>query len=511
MDQKAVRDFLADPATHGGPASVIETHASIIFLVPDRAYKMKKAVTYPYLNYGSLEKRRHFCAEEVRINRRTASDLYLDPLPVTLSQGSLAIGGDGEPVEWLVPMRRFDNELLFDRLAERGELTPKLCRDVADAIFDFHEAAEVVPEHHAVDELSHVCATIVAELRRHGRARFTSEHIDELEADWNRLLSANRNLLTERVHEGHCRRLHGDLHLRNIVLWKGRPTLFDAIEFDPAIAEIDTLYDVAFLLMDLLHRERKREANAILNRYLQRGGDYGSLPLLPLFLSLRAAIRAHTTASAATDAAHNAEAREYLVLARLVLEAPEPYAIAIGGASGTGKSTTAALVAPGIGGASGAVIIRSDVIRKRLHGKAPEEKLPESAYSARTSAQVFKVLAKETGRIIDAGQSVVLDAVFGSPANYHDVEGVLRSRGVILQGFWLDAPPSVLRKRVHARRNDASDADEAVLEQQLPHLQPPAHWVLVDAGGTPEQTAQRLLDRVACSAGPSPIHRSPAP
>jgi len=426
----------------------------------------------------------------VRINRRTAPDLHLDPVAVTREPDGLAIGEAGEPVEWLVPMRLFDNDLLLDRIAAREPLSDLLCREAADSIYTFHNAAEPVRERDAAAKVQHVAETIIAEHQRH---RFPRDRIDDLASAWRRMLTANADLLGTRSREGFLRHLHGDLHLRNIVLWQGRPTLFDAIEFDPAIAEIDTLYDLAFLLMDLLHRDQKRAANAVLNRYLQRSGDHVGLPLLPLYLSMRAGIRAHTTASGARSEADRAEAMAYVDLALAVLDLPEPRALAIGGASGTGKSTTAALTAPHIGGAAGAVIIRSDVIRKSLHGKAPEEKLPQSAYTAENSRRVFETPADEAGRTLAAGQSVIVDAVFGGTADTRPLKDILRSLGLRLEGFWLDAPAAVLHPWVRSRTNDASDADEAVLERQLANLQRPAGWRVVDASGTPQDTADNLM------------------
>jgi len=504
LDQSVVRRFLSDPATHSGPVEVIETHASVIFLAGDTAWKMKKAVTYPYLDYGTLDRRKQFCAEEVRINRRTAPDLYLDPVPVTETAGELVIGGDGKPVEWLVPMRRFDNDLLLDRMAERDELSPALCRDIADAIHAFHVAAEPERTGDAAAALQAISSDIISELRRHGGAVFEPPVVDELEREWRALLTRTDGLIRERQRNGLVRHLHGDLHLRNIVLWQGRPTLFDAIEFDPAIATIDTLYDLAFLLMDLLHRDRKDEANAIMNRYLQRCGDYEGLALLSLFLSLRAAIRAHTGASGATDDAQRREAAAYLDLARSVLKASDPVAIAIGGPSGSGKSTTAALIAPEIGGAAGAVIIRSDVVRKRLHGVAPEEKLNPGAYTAAKSRRVFETLAAEAETILKAGQSVIIDAVFGGDQNLAPFEAGLRQLGIGMTGYWLDAPADALRQRVAARRNDASDADVTVLGRQLGSVQCPAGWQVVDASGSPEESASNLRRALLRPAAPPP-------
>ena len=495
--QDEVRRFLADPSAHeGGEVDVIETHASVIFLTPGIALKMKKAIRYPYLDYSTLEKRRGFCEAEVEINRRTAPALYLGAVAVTRdADGKLAVDGGGEPVEWLVRMKRFDNDGLLDRVARRDGLSPRLCRDVADVIFDFHRETEAKPERDAAGDMAQVAEGNADEMRRHGGAVFDQDRVEALARRTGALIEEGRALLERRAADGRVRHVHGDLHLRNIVMLDGRPTPFDAIEFDPAICEIDVLYDLAFLLMDLLHRDHRVEANRILNRYLARGGDYGGVKLLPLFLSLRAGIRAHTTASAASspdDREKIAEARAYLDLALDVLDSGAPLAVAVGGPSGSGKSTAAALLAPRLGGAAGAIHLRSDVVRKRLMGNRPEEKLPEEAYAPEVSRRVFATLAEEAGTVTAAGQSVVVDAVFGRASNVEPLKRAVAANGIRLSGFWLDADPEILRSRVGERTDDASDADKSVLEKQLGRLDCPAGWRTIDAGGAAEVTVEAI-------------------
>lgn len=501
--QDEARRLLADPASHGGSeVEVVETHANLIFLGPELAFKMKKAVRYPYLDYGTLDRRRRFCEAEVEINRRTAPEIYLDAVPVTRESGeTLALDGAGEPVEWVVRMKRFDDDMLLDRLARRGELTARICRDAADVIFDFHERCGQRTGRDAAADMIAVADGNFAELRRHGAPVFDVGAVDQLAERTRQAIEAGQDLLRRRAAGGAVRHVHGDLHLRNIVLLDRRPTLFDAIEFDPALSDIDVLYDLAFLLMDLLHRDLGRAANLVMNRYLARGGDYRGVRLLPLYLSLRAGIRAHTSASAAAglgDREKTTQARAYLDLALKMLEPDRPRAVAIGGASGTGKSTAAAMLAPALGPAAGAAHLRSDVIRKRLKGRRPEERLGESAYSSAVSRRVFHTLAEEARTVIDAGRPVVVDAVFGHAKNIDPLHKALDAAGVTLEGFWLDADPAILRQRVGGRHDDASDADERVLAKQLGNLERPADWRLVDASGSPEETV--ALIRAALAA-----------
>ncbi|WP_416896950.1 MAG: AAA family ATPase [Minwuia sp.] len=491
--QREIVEFLSDPATHdGAEVCTIETHASRIFLAGNMAYKLKKAVTYPYLDYGDAGKRRHFCEEEIRINRRTAPALYNDLLAVTREADSrLALGGEGEAIDWLVPMRRFDNDCLLDRIAGRGEMDDLLCRDVADAIFAFHGAEPAVVQDEPVAAVRRTATGISEELRRHGADVFDMDLASRVTAAWDSLLKRHDGLIEARARGGNVRHLHGDLHLRNIVVIEGRPTLFDAIEFDPEIAEIDTLYDLAFLIMDLLHRDHRDNANRVLNRYLGLSEDYEGLPLLALFVSLRAGIRAHTTASQSGEE-NRREARAYLELADAVLAPARPRLICVGGASGSGKSTAAAAVAPDLGGPAGAIILRSDVVRKRIYGMHPEEPLPEKAYRSEVSEKVFNRLATMSSAVIDAGLPVIADAVFGSEKNAAPFRELARKSGIPLEGFWLTAPEEVLLRRVRSRTNDASDADETVLRRQLRGVNSPAGWASVDASGSPEDSARGL-------------------
>jgi predicted kinase len=286
------------------------------------------------------------------------------------------------------------------------------------------------------------------------------------------------------------RRGHGDLHLRNVCLFEGRPILFDCLEFSDELASVDVLYDLAFLLMDLEHRGLSDFANLVLNRYLDLTGEDDGLAALPLFLSLRAAIRAHVTASAMERAAQPAakpgmaaEARSYLDLSALSLRSGSPRLVAIGGLSGTGKSTLAAGLAPFLG----ARVLRSDVIRKRLFEVVPEIQLPASAYTSQVSRRVYRTLRRKAAEVLDAGYSVIVDAVSLKPEERRSFQAVAEAAGVPFAGFWLAASPKTMDRRLRARRHDASDASPEVLAQQLGHDPGPIDWVRIDTGFGPEK------------------------
>ncbi|MBC7160078.1 MAG: AAA family ATPase, partial [Porphyrobacter sp.] len=307
-------------------------------------------------------------------------------------------------------------------------------------------------------------------------------------------------VLDRRAREGHVRHCHGDLHLGNICLWRGQPTLFDCLEFDPELATIDVLHDLAFLLMDLWQRGYRDEAALLFNRYLDRTNEEDGLAAVPLFLSLRAAVRAHVEASAArarqgADRSRAvAAAGAYLTAALAFLERQEARLVAVGGLSGTGKSTLAAALAARIGGAPGARWLRSDVLRKRLHGVAPESRLPPAAYAAQESAAVYADLAAAARGTLQAGRSVIVDAVFARQNEREAVAAMAREAGVGFTGLWLEAAPDLLRERVAARRDDASDADLAVLERQLGYdLGDLAGWQRVPAAGPPAEVLAAAL------------------
>ena len=511
QDQSAVVAFLEDPLTHGGATSErIDTHAAMVFLAGDLAYKLKRAVWFPFLDFSTLDRRRAACDAEVRLNRRTAPEFYLGCRPVTRqANGTLALDGDGEAVEWLVVMRRFDQDLLFDRMAERGDLIPSHMIDLADEIAAFHAAAESRPDRGGSEALRWIIDDDIEELAAMPEA-FGATGVEALHHLSDEALRRCAALLDARRAAGFVRHCHGDLHLRNIFLWEGRPTLFDCLEFNETLACTDVLYDLAFLLMDLEHRGRRDFANLTFNRYLQRTADLGGLPAVPLFLSCRAAIRAKVEASGASyqqDEAKaetmRASAREYLKLATGFLTPHAPRLIAIGGESGCGKSTVASLAAPYLGDAPGALIVRSDVTRKNLFGCRLEEPLPPEAYSREATNQTYGAVARAAKAGLAAGMTVIADAVYADPAERDALETVARDAGVPFRGIWLDAPLNLRIERVAARTHDASDATAGFLRKHPRREKGAMGWSRIDASGAPETVAAAVLESLEAAAAPA--------
>ena len=429
-------------------------------------------------------------------------------IPVTReSNGSLALGGDGAPVDWVLAMARFDQTALLDQLAERGQLPLSTMEALAQTIATFHSAADRRPDFGGADAMRRVVEGNAAGFLGEGRGILDADLCRRVTEASLEPIERHRALLDSRREAGFVRQCHGDLHLRNIVLLDGVPTLFDGIEFNDDIACVDVLYDLAFLLMDLWHRELPRHANAVCNGYLAQTDDLEGLPLLPLFLSCRAAIRAKTSVTQAALAG-NAEgrarlaeiARQYLGLADELSRPVPPRLVAVGGLSGSGKSTVAHALAPGIPPAPGAVVLRSDEIRKRLCGVQALTRLGTAGYTPEMSRRVYGALADYAARILRQGHSVVIDAVFLDLSDRHAIEGLARATGVPFAGIWLEAPAEVLVRRVANRQGDPSDADADVVRDQLQRDPGPIGWARVPAAGetdTVVAAAAGLLPKTA--------------
>jgi len=501
-DQSAVIDFLALPSTHGGAkVERLDTHSAIVFLAGDRAYKLKRAVRFDYLDFSTAEKRRASCEGEVRLNRRMAPTIYRGVVAVTRApDGAFELGGTGTIADWLVEMKRFPQEALLDRLAASGDLALELMPPLADAIAIFHAGAERRTDHGGKAGMQWVVDGNAGGFLEYGAACLERSACDRVIGDTCHELERQAALLDARRRSGFVRQCHGDLHLRNIVLLDGRPALFDGVEFNDEIGCTDVYYDLAFLLMDLWRRQLPRHANVVMNRYLSDTGDADGLSLLPLFLSCRAAVRAKTSATAAQLQSDDGQrkdlqslARQYLGMAGELLRPPRPSLIAIGGFSGSGKSTLAVNLAPQVGAVPGAVVLRSDELRKRLSGVSPLDRLDARGYSPLLNERVYTGLADSAARILRSGHSAIVDAVFARAADRRVIERVATLASVSFAGLWLDAPESTLVARAERRRNDPSDADAAVIRTQLSQETGRIDWQRIDASGAAAAVAESGL------------------
>ena len=509
-DQSAVFDFLADPETHGirdKPAR-IDTHGAAIFLAGDNVYKVKRAVKFPFMDFSTRELRRMACEAEVEVNRASAPSIYLGTLPVTHADGGLALGGEGDVVEWVIHMHRFDETKTLDHVAEKDGLPPPLLAKLVKAIIASHQRAPLRDGLSATQSLKSYLAQSDAAFKESAEL-FPAERVEALTRRSNELLSQCWDLLVKRGEQGYVRRCHGDLHLRNLVLLDGEPTLFDAVEFSDEIATCDVLYDLAYLLMDLWERGFRQEANLVLNRYLW-GSDavqIVGLAALPIFLSIRAAIRSKVIAAAlphlsGSEREHMAaEAQQYFRAAERFLELKKPCLVAIGGLSGSGKTTLASAIAAFIGTAPGAVHLRSDIERKLIAGVEETFRLQASAYTPQSTEEVYASIRRKAGLVLATGASAIIDAVHAYPPERERAEKVAVDSGVPFFGIWLDAPKKVLMERVRTRMGDASDAMEHVVEHQLGYRLGEIKWQRIDATSSLGKRRDQALYVVLGEAG----------
>ncbi|MDO9248406.1 MAG: AAA family ATPase [Phenylobacterium sp.] len=475
----------------------IETACARVYLAGELAFKVKRRVELGYLDYSTLDLRHWALERELSFNRAAASDIYRAVRRVTRApDGGLELDGAGETVEFALEMRRFDEHavLAAQPWAVDGPLADALGRTVAG----FHADAPIRPNGGGGKALKYTIDSN-AQLLRGLAARLGAERVEQAaaatDAEYHRL----EPLLDARRAAGFGRHCHGDLHLGNILLEDGRPILFDCIEFNDVLSEIDVQYDLAFLLMDLQFRRRSDAAVRALSAYFDQAarswGDElrAGMAALPLMLSVRAAVRAHVCAYSGDDAG----AVAYLDAAIAHLTPVAPSLAAVGGLSGAGKSTFARLIAPGLGASPGAVVLRTDEIRKRLLGVAPDARLSSAVYSPAFYQDVYDTVFADARALLAAGRAVVLDATFIQPELRARAQALAAELGVAFHGVWLEAAPDILATRIDGRSGDASDATRATLQMQLDRDIGEVTWTHVDASGPAADSAEAWSIRYA--------------
>jgi aminoglycoside phosphotransferase family enzyme/predicted kinase len=488
-DQTAVLTFLG---SRDKGVKRIDTHASIVFLEPDRVLKIKRAIRLPFLDYSTLAKRKRACEAELAVNKRHAPNLYRRVVPITRDGDAIDIDGRGAPVEWAVEMARFDENQTLDHVSATGNITPELADQLADMMLASHQDAEVS---NGSEWLASISAIIDRNTQKFRSQRtLASDAIERLHLLSHQQHTKHRDLLQQRAISELVRHCHGDAHLGNIVLIEAKPVLFDAIEFDPVIATVDVLYDLAFPIMDLVHFDQRGPANRLFNRYLQQTwrDNRPALRLLPLFQSIRAAVRSHvlfTKHEQSTDDDSSAvKAKAYFDLALRLIAPAAPSFVAVGGRSGTGKTVLSRSLAGLIEPSPGAVLLRSDVMRKELFGVGEFAPLPQSTYAPDVSKRVYQIMISRAQEILDQGLSVVLDAAFLRESERDAVSRAAHEIGARFHPIFLTADPAIRLSRVSTRKHDASDATSDVATRQEDMDIGQLTWPTVDASGSPELT-----------------------
>ncbi|SCA56934.1 conserved hypothetical protein [Candidatus Terasakiella magnetica] len=510
MQQSEVIEFLSKPETYGLPEGErverFDTHISIVFLAGPYAYKLKRAIALPFVDFSTLEDREKYCRLELEINKKRAENLYVDVIPVCFDQ-VLSLDTNGSAVDWLVKMKRFDQDQLFDFLCEKGSLSAADMEALTDHIVSCYEQAEVNQEYGGASGIKRAFEGHYQAFESCPEGVLPLDEITALKEKVAAEIKQHEAQLEDRCKTGYVRKCHGDLHLRNICYFQDQITLFDAIEFEPDYEIIDVLYDLAFLLMDLCHRGRLDLANVVMNRYMGLTGDVSGLNLLGLFLSSRAIIRTHVNAVASQNQASpearnywEEDARHYLDEAQGYLEkGQKPALIAIGGLSGTGKSRLAMGLAPELGQKPGAYIARTDMIRKRIMRVKPHEKLSEYGYRESVTKHTYNTLYVEAQFALHSGYCVIVDGVFAKEEERTKLAEIAQAMEVPFAGFWLEAPQEVLEKRVAARENDASDADVEIVKMQAGYELGEMTWQKLDATLTGDELiekAQKYLTKI---------------
>jgi aminoglycoside phosphotransferase family enzyme/predicted kinase len=460
----------------------IETHISHVMLAGDYAYKLKKPLNLGFLDFSTLERRKFCCEEEIRLNGRLAPHIYLEVVAISGTPDSPRVGGEGEALEYAVKMRRFEQ----DRLLTRLPVTLEIADRIAERVAEFHDAIPSAP----VESPYGTAAAVLRPMDENFsqiRARLKDEAaLARLEpiANWTHdRHAALLGILETRKHEGHIRECHGDMHRGNIALVDDELVIFDGIEFNPGLRWIDTMSELAFLVMDLEEAGESAQARRLLNRYLEISGDYEGLRLLDLYKVYRAMVRAKVTAirlgqsdvepeEAAQD---QAELRRYLVLAERYTRERSRRVYLTHGVAGSGKSRLAAILRDHLP----LVHIRSDLERKRLFGLPADARTGSAReagiYTEEASDRTYRRLRELAAMILDAGYSPLVDATFLRESRRRDFIALAEEKGCPVTILVPQAPEAVLRRRVverEAEGRDASEAGVAVLETQLACRQP---------------------------------------
>jgi hypothetical protein len=461
------------------PIQLIQTHISYVLLTGEYAYKVKKPMNFGFLNYSTLEARKHFCQEELRLNQRGAAELYLEVLPITEDEQQYHLGGTGEPVEYVLKMRQFPQDMLLINMFSQGKVDEKLMVELGRVVAQYHAKAAINDYIRSFGEVAQIRQAFdenYEQTKKYiGKAQ-TQNQFDETKAYTDNFFAERESLFKNRMTGDFIRECHGDLYMQNICLWHDKILLFDCIEFNEPFRFVDVMYDVAFAVMDFEARGGKDLGNVFLNTYLEQTGDWEGLQVFPLYLSRQAYVRAKVNSFLLDDPGVPAAVKEesaktaanYYRQAWEYTKPRQGKLILMSGLSGAGKSTVAKQLARQIG----AIHVRSDAVRKHLAGIPLEQKGGDEFYTAEWHQKTYQRLLDLGLLLATEGFTVILDAKYDRTSFRGEAIAQTKSRQIPLQIFHCTAPVEVLRQRLQQRTGDIADATADLLESQQATAEP---------------------------------------
>lgn len=469
--------FYPHPVTE--PIELIQTHVSYVLLTGDYAYKLKKSVNFGFLDFSTLEKRQHFCAEELRLNQRGAPELYVEVLPITQVENQFQLDGTGQPVEYALKMHSFPQEALLITMFELGLLDETSMEELGRVVAQYHAKAQTNDYIRTFGEVPQVRAAIdenYEQTKKYIGGPQTQAQFEETKQYTDAFFEEQSHLFASRIENNQIRECHGDLHLRNICLWQDKVLLFDCIEFNEEFRFVDVMYDVAFTVMDLEARQRPDLGNAFLNTYVEQTGDWEGLQVLPLYLSRQAYVRAKVnsfllddpTVPAAIKEEAAATAAHYYQLAWHYTKPRQGKLILMSGLSGSGKSTVARQLARQLG----AIHIRSDAVRKHLGGIGLQERGRDHLYTTEMTKKTYERLLLLGIMLASQGFPVILDAKYDRASLRTEAIAASKLHQIPLQILYCTAPLEVVRARLASRTGDIADATVDLLEAQQTAAEP---------------------------------------